>query len=206
MHIKKANYLLSLPDFESFDKEKLPQIAFIGRSNVGKSSFINYICNNNNLAKVSKSPGKTKYFNFFEIILSNLPPTQDNQSLKNLYFVDLPGYGYAKHSKNQRELWAEKMMHYFQNGESLKMVCLLVDGSIKIQQIDLETILFLHKIRRNFCLVITKIDKPKKAKKSLKKEYLEIFTKLESNSKIFEVSNLKKLGKEDFLKYLHEQI
>ena len=158
------------------------------------------------MAKVSKSPGKTIYFNFFEIILSNLASTQDNQNLKNLYFVDLPGYGYAKHSKNQRELWAEKMMHYFQNGESLKMVCLLVDGSIKIQQIDLETILFLHKIQRNFCLIITKIDKPKKAKKSIKKEYLEIFTKLESNSKIFEVSNLKKLGKEDFLKYLDEQI
>lgn len=202
LKIKFAQYIKSLPDFKDFkNPENIPEICFIGRSNVGKSSFLNYVCQNQNLAKVSKHPGKTRYFNYFDIALEAF----DSDQVKKLYFVDMPGYGYAKKSKQDRDVWAEKMMQYFQNGKNLKLICLLIDSSIPAQQIDLEMLLFLNTLTKDFCLIFTKTDKKAKKKiKNTQQEFQEACQKLQIQPKMFKISSLKKQGKEEFLEMIND--
>src|ERR1035437_3570910 len=114
MIIKKAKYLISSPDYIKCPAPDIPEYAFIGRSNVGKSSLINMLCNNEKLAKTSNSPGKTQMINHFEIISSS-------EKVKDAkwYLVDLPGYGFAKISQRSRRRWEQMIENYLRKRENL---------------------------------------------------------------------------------------
>jgi GTP-binding protein len=146
MIIKSAEYVQSVTDWKKCPSPTLPEYAFIGRSNVGKSSLINMLVRNNKLAKTSSKPGKTQTINHFLIN-------------KNWYLVDLPGYGYASISKTMREKW-QKMIHdYLVLRENLQLVFVLVDSRLEPQKIDIE---FINNLGENgvpFAIIFTKTDK-----------------------------------------------
>ena len=146
MRIKSAAYIKSVPDLKSLPQDQLPEIAFAGRSNVGKSSAMNRLVNVKNLAKTSSSPGKTKLINFFLIN-------------KNLYFVDLPGYGYAKASKSMRKSWGKLLEDYLKTRENLKGTVLLIDSRRGPLEPDLQLSEWLDFYGKRKLIVLTKTDK-----------------------------------------------
>lgn len=143
---EQSEYLISSPTYEQCPKPDRFEIAFIGRSNVGKSSLINMLAGRKNLAKTSGKPGKTQMINHFLID-------------ESWYLVDLPGYGYAKTSKTNREAWAEMIDDYLVNRENLQIVFVLIDSRLDPQKIDLEFINWLGENNVPFALVFTKADK-----------------------------------------------
>jgi GTP-binding protein len=159
MEIKKAVYVISNADYKACPAPDRPEFAFIGRSNVGKSSLINMLCKNNKLAKTSSAPGKTQLINHFEIE-SN---TKSNQGFKKWYLVDLPGYGFAKVAQSSRRRWEQMIENYLRKRENLVNVFVLIDSRHKPQKIDLEFISQLDKWQIPFSLVFTKTDKEKPA-------------------------------------------
>ncbi|MDR2825401.1 MAG: ribosome biogenesis GTP-binding protein YihA/YsxC, partial [Deltaproteobacteria bacterium] len=130
----------------------LPQIAFAGRSNVGKSSLINALGGRKGLAKVSATPGKTASINFY------LAQNQ-NPAFKNFYLVDLPGYGYAKRSKAERAKWADLINAYLQNSHRLLALCVLLDCRLEPQDADLELLAFARSLKLKLLPLLTKADK-----------------------------------------------
>lgn len=149
MLIKKAEYLISSPTLAGCPKPDRPEYAFLGRSNVGKSSLINMITGQKNLAKTSSAPGKTQLINHFSI----------ESGEGSWYLVDLPGYGYAKVSAAQRKKWAKMIEEYIRKRENLGLLFLLVDARHQPQQMDLEFIAQLGEWQIPFCIVFTKADK-----------------------------------------------
>ena len=147
MHIKQAEYVASYVDPSKCPATLRPEFAFIGRSNVGKSSLINYLCNRKALTKVSNTPGKTQTINFFDI----------NHSF---HLVDLPGYGFAKILRSQRENWESMIKGYLKKREQLQYVMQLVDSRIPPQKIDLEFAAWLGAAHIPFVIIFTKADKP----------------------------------------------
>jgi GTP-binding protein len=150
MEIIKSDYLISSPSIENCPKADRPEYAFIGRSNVGKSSLINAITNKQELAKVSRSPGKTQLINHFTITSSDR---------KEWYLVDLPGYGYAKRSLSQRKTWQKMIEDYIRKRENLVNLFVLIDSRHEPQQIDLDFVNSLGEWGVPFSLVFTKADK-----------------------------------------------
>ena len=148
MEIKTATFSISSPRVSMCPTDTKPEYAFIGRSNVGKSSLINMLTNHKGLAKTSVRPGKTQLINHF--IINN-----------EWYLVDLPGYGYARTSKTSREKWQKMITDYMLKREALVNVFVLVDSRIPPQQIDLEFINFLGMNGIPLTIVFTKIDKQK---------------------------------------------
>ncbi|MFV0336684.1 MAG: ribosome biogenesis GTP-binding protein YihA/YsxC [Chthoniobacterales bacterium] len=146
MIIRQSNWLASSVSFQDCPESKLPEFAFIGRSNVGKSSLINSLTRSKNLAKVSATPGKTKLLNFFTI----------NQRWN---LVDMPGYGYAKTGYKQRSAFAELITDYLEKRSNLCGTFILVDSRHKPQRIDLEFVYWMISAGRPFILLFTKIDK-----------------------------------------------
>jgi len=146
MEIRSAKYLISSPKVEDCPKPDKPEYAFIGRSNVGKSSLINMLTRQTKLAKTSASPGKTQLINHFLI----------NGSW---YLVDLPGYGYAKVSQTQRAQWQKMISNYLQKRENLMTVFVLVDSRLDPQQLDLDFMAQLGEWGIPFNIVFTKADK-----------------------------------------------
>ena len=151
MQIKKAKFLISAPNLKLCPPTTMPEIAFLGRSNVGKSSFINSICNIKNLAKTSSAPGKTRLINFFEI----------NEAFM---FVDLPGYGYAKVSAKIQQEWQKNLEDYLLNREQLKCLILLIDARHDLQKNDLQMIEWLNFYKLNYKVIATKADCYSKSK------------------------------------------
>ena len=146
MHIKKAVYIISNPDFEKCPDPIKPEYAFIGRSNVGKSSLINMLCNNEKLAKTSSSPGKTQLINHFDVVSSGT--TEDNkkyESVYNWFLVDLPGYGFAKVSISSRRRWEQMIENYLRKRTNLSQVFVLIDARHTPQKIDLD---FLENLKK----------------------------------------------------------
>jgi GTP-binding protein len=133
-------------------RPELPEIAFAGRSNVGKSSLINALAGRRNLAKVSATPGKTASLNFY--LAQGRTP-----GLKNFYLVDLPGYGYAKRSKAERVKWAALINAYLQNSKNLAALCILLDCRLEPQDSDLELIAFAGSLKLRLLPLLTKSDK-----------------------------------------------
>src|SRR5688572_22868813 len=156
MHIKRAAYLISSPDHTKCPVADRPEYAFIGRSNVGKSSLINMLCNNDKLAKTSNSPGKTQMINHFEIV-STLKPGESEE--QKWYLVDLPGYGFAKISLTSRRRWEQMIENYLRKRENLSQVFVLIDSRHSPQKVDLEFLSRLRKWNVPFTLVFTKADK-----------------------------------------------
>jgi GTP-binding protein len=157
--VKSAEFVKSSSDYRQSPKADRAEFAFIGRSNVGKSSLINALVNKKDLAKTSSQPGKTQLINHFLI---------DAQ----WYLVDLPGYGYAKVSKSSREVWGKMIRNYILKRENLLNVYVLVDSRLTPQKIDIEFINFLGENAVPFTIVFTKIDKQSAGKTE---ENLEVY-------------------------------
>jgi GTP-binding protein len=155
MIIRKASYLISSPSFDMCPPPDKPEYAFIGRSNVGKSSLINMLMDNQKLAKTSASPGKTQMINHFEVISSE----KEVGPQEKWYLVDLPGYGYAKVSQTARRRWEQMIENYLRKRENLANVFVLIDSRHEPQKIDLEFVNQLGKWDVPFTLVFTKSDK-----------------------------------------------
>ncbi len=155
MNIKSATYLISSPSVEQCPKADQPEYAFIGRSNVGKSSLINMICNNQKLAKTSASPGKTQMINHFTVESIH----EKTGKVSSWYLVDLPGYGYAKVGQGKRRQWIKMIENYIRKRENLINLFVLIDSRHKPQAIDLEFINQLGEWNIPFTIVFTKADK-----------------------------------------------
>jgi GTP-binding protein len=189
--IKEAKFVISNTDITKCPTDGKPEYAFIGRSNVGKSSLINMLTNHSKLAKTSGRPGKTQLINHF--IINN-----------EWYLVDLPGYGYAKASKTSRAKWEKFISEYLQKRESLFNVFVLLDARLEPQKIDLEFMNWCGQHGIPFSMVFTKIDKLSssalqknlsKYKKVLQKDWAEI-------PPVFTTSSVSKFGQEKLLNYI----
>lgn len=159
MRIKKATYIISSPEYEKCPAPDRPEYAFIGRSNVGKSSLINMLCNNDKLAKTSGSPGKTQLLNHFEIISNSGEEGKKIVPDKKWYLVDLPGYGFAKVSIRSRRKWEQMIENYLRKRENLSHLFVLIDARHRPQKIDLEFLENLKLWNISFSLAFTKSDK-----------------------------------------------
>lgn len=146
MEVTHTEYLISSPDVGKCPRPTLPEIAFIGRSNVGKSSLINMLSNKKELAKVSSSPGKTQMINHFLIN-------------KNMFWVDLPGYGFAKVAQTKRHAWTKMVWEYFEKRDNLQTLFVLIDSRHTPQQLDIDFVNKLGQKAVPFTLVFTKADK-----------------------------------------------
>lgn len=149
MKIKSAEFVTSSQIYTQCPPQKMPEYAFIGRSNVGKSSLINMITDRKKLAKTSSTPGKTQLINHFLIN-------------KDWYLVDLPGYGYARSSKDDRQKWSQMIHNYLIKRENLMCTFILIDARHEPQKNDLEFIDWLGEIALPFIIIFTKTDKIKK--------------------------------------------
>ncbi|TKS58288.1 MAG: YihA family ribosome biogenesis GTP-binding protein [Nitrospira sp.] len=168
MKIFSAEFIKSCVVPEQFPPGDLPEIAFVGRSNVGKSSLINSLLNRRDLAKISRTPGKTRAVNLFLISTSD-------PDLSRFYLVDLPGYGFAKVSKSIRAQWAPLIEAYLSGRTSLLGVVLLVESRVVTDQ-DCQTIAWLRSIGRNPLVIATKADKlkPSERVRSLRQTHLNL--------------------------------
>ena len=189
--IAKATFVGSFNNETECPKVEIPEFAFIGRSNVGKSSLINLVTNRKDLAKTSQTPGKTQKLNFFLI--------DDTWHL-----VDLPGYGYAKVSKTMRSDFEKMIQYYFKNREQLYCTFLLIDASISPQKMDIEFANWLGQHQVPFVIVFTKVDKAKalEIKKNIDKfngELLQTWTTLPQS---FKTSSERKIGQRELMDFI----
>ncbi len=191
MLIKSAEFKLSAPDLKHCPKSDLPEFAFIGRSNVGKSSLINMLVNRKGLAKTSSTPGKTKLINFFLIDSS-------------WHLVDLPGYGYAKVAKTDRKEFNQSVIDYLKKRDNLTCVFSLIDCRLEPQPIDIEFINWLGTNGIPFVLVFTKTDKVSKSE--LARNIGVFMNKLQESweelPRYLTASVLAKTGKEEILGFI----
>ncbi len=207
MHIKKATYVISSPDYEKCPAPDRPEYAFIGRSNVGKSSLINMICNNDKLAKTSGSPGKTQMINHFEIIGTNGDTTTKKlEADSKWYLVDLPGYGFAKVSISSRRKWEQMIENYLRNRDNLTHLFVLIDARHSPQKIDLAFLENLKTWNISFSLAFTKSDKENQRLVSKNvKSFLEAMKKTwQFLPRHFVTSAVKKMGKQKILDFIGE--
>ena len=195
MQITSAEYLISSPDYTKCPAPDRPEYAFIGRSNVGKSSLINMLCNNQKLAKTSSAPGKTQLINHFTIN-------------KSWYIVDLPGYGFAKVSQRDRRRWEQMIENYLRKRENLVNVFVLIDGRHPPQKIDIDFINRLGKWEVPFSIVFTKADK--ETQKTVSANVKLFLDKLRESWQFlpehFVTSATKKTGKEKLLGFIEKTI
>ncbi len=191
MIINEAVFLQSNSDYKKCPDPILPEYAFIGRSNVGKSSLINMLVDKKNLALTSSRPGKTQLINHFQVN-------------KKWYLVDLPGYGFAKVSKTSRAKWAKMIYSYLEKRENLMLIFLLIDSRIPAQKIDLEFIDKLANMGLPFALVFTKTDKvSKNTTNTTIAEYKKILSESwETLPFMFITSAEKKIGRDQVLDYI----
>jgi len=193
MLIKSAKFVISNTDIEKCPQPVYPEYAFIGRSNVGKSSLLNMLVNIKGLAKTSVKPGKTRLINHFIIN-------------EQWYLVDLPGYGYAKVSKKEKELWQKTIGNYIYKRKNLLSLFVLIDPCIPPQPLDMEFMLQLGENRVPFAIVFTKADKLtpfilEKNIESYKELMLGDWTELPP---CFVISSPKKTGRDEILQYIAE--
>ena len=193
MEIKKSEFIISAPTVSKCPKDDKPEYAFIGRSNVGKSSLINMLCNHKGLAKTSATPGKTLLINHF--IINN-----------EWYLVDLPGYGFAKRSKTVQQKLEQMIASYILQRKQLINVFVLIDIRHEQQKIDREFVDWLGESNVPFTIVFTKADKlgPGKAKKNAQKWLEQLKDRWETLPPYYITSSEKKLGREELLAYIDE--
>ena len=203
MEIKKAKYLISSPSYEKCPPPDQPEYAFIGRSNVGKSSLINMLCNNEQLAKTSSSPGKTQLINHFQIISVK---NKENSAETKWYLVDLPGYGFAKVSQSSRRRWEQMIENYLRKRANLVHVFVLIDARHKPQKLDLEFIANLWKWQLPYTLIFTKSDKETQStvSKNVKLFLQTLLTDQQFLPQHFVSSSQKKSGRKEILNLIDE--
>jgi GTP-binding protein len=202
MQIKSAKYIISSPSFEKCPKPDKPEYAFIGRSNVGKSSLINMLTNHNALAKTSSSPGKTQLINHFEVESS----AAARQPVEKWYLVDLPGYGYAKLSQSTRRRWEQMIENYLRKRENLVKVFVLIDSRHPPQKNDLEFLQKLDKWEVPFAIAFTKSDKEKPGvvKRNVQAFSDELKKTWQFLPQYFVTSAEKKIGRDEVLSLIQK--
>lgn len=159
--IIRSKYVASAVRADQYPHDKMIEAAFIGRSNVGKSSLINSLCRRNGLARVSATPGKTQTINFYELEAKRVSEGLDERA--RFYLVDLPGYGFARTNRNNKEQWSGFISKYLSESENLGLVCQLIDIRHKPMDSDLECYHWLKSCGLNVQLVLTKADKLSKS-------------------------------------------
>jgi GTP-binding protein len=195
MEIKQAEFTLSAPVVSMCPKDTKPEYAFIGRSNVGKSSLINMLTNNRKLAKTSSTPGKTLLINHFIIN-------------REWYLVDLPGYGFAKRSKKEIDRLDQMIRGYILQREQLVCVFVLIDIRLEPQKIDLEFIEWLGLSAIPFAIVFTKADKltPNKARQAVEAYKHKLLETWEELPPVFVTSAEKKEGRDALLDFIEKYL
>lgn len=191
MRITSAEFVISNQDVKKCPSTGLPEYAFIGRSNVGKSSLINMLTNRKNLAKTSGKPGKTQLINHFIIN-------------KNWYLVDLPGYGYARVSKSTKKVFQKFITAYFEQRTSLILAFVLIDIRHEPQSIDLDFMQWLGEHQIPFHIIFTKADKlkPRAIEGNVTNYEAIMLEQWEEMPQYFVTSSTKKLGGEELLSYI----
>jgi GTP-binding protein len=202
MEIKSAKYLISSALVIQCPKPDRPEYAFIGRSNVGKSSLINMVTKQKSLAKTSATPGKTQLINHFEIESSS----SDKGPKQKWFLVDLPGYGYAKRSITDRKRWEEMINGYLRKRENLVQAFVLIDARHSPQKNDIEFVSQLDHWKVNFSLVFTKADKEKPAvvERNVKSFLDKLRETWQFLPRHFVTSAEKHLGREEILKFIDD--
>lgn len=186
LRIVKSDIIAVAVRPQQYPPDDMPEVAFAGRSNVGKSSLLNFLTGRKKLAKVSSSPGKTRTINFYLI----------NDSFR---IVDLPGYGYAKVSKSVSQSWGQMMNRFFETREGLKKVILLVDSRHKPSQQDVQMYDFLKYYGFDGPVAATKSDKVKKSELNRNLQLIRRTLEMSDEAEIIPVSALKKSGKDQLL-------
>ena len=192
MRIKNSEFIISAVKREQYPVDNRVEIAFVGRSNVGKSSIINALTNRRHLAKVSQTPGKTKLINFF--LINN-----------DFYLVDLPGYGYAKVSKKEKESWGKTIDMYLHNREPLKRVVLLVDSRHKPTADDIMMHDWIKHYGIDVVVVATKSDKLSNNDLVKSKKIIKETLKLGEKDKLYFFSSLNKKGRDQLIDNLFQE-
>jgi GTP-binding protein len=187
MEINTAEFAFTAVDEQGFKKSRLPEIALIGRSNVGKSSLINSLCARSKLARVSSTPGKTREVNFYLI----------NDSF---YLVDLPGYGYAQVSHSEKARWAEMIEGYFASSPNLKMVFFLLDIRREPSDDDRQTLFWIEHNSLDYALVATKADKVPRHQRAIICRSMSDKLQTTFKSEAICFSTTEKFGRPDLLK------
>ncbi|TBW27490.1 ribosome biogenesis GTP-binding protein YihA/YsxC [Gramella sp. KN1008] len=191
MKIKSAEFVISNSKVDQCPKSSLPEYAFIGRSNVGKSSLINMLTGRKALAKTSAKPGKTQLINHFLIN-------------KNWHLVDLPGYGYAQVSKSTKKVFQKFITAYFEKRKQMVCAFVLIDSRHKPQAIDMEFMQWLGEHAIPFCIIFTKADKlkPKELEKNINNYQAAMLEVWEEMPEFFITSASSGMGKDDVLEYI----
>ncbi|MGP4071368.1 ribosome biogenesis GTP-binding protein YihA/YsxC [Piscibacillus sp. B03] len=193
MKVTQAEIVISAVSKKQYPNEGLPEVALAGRSNVGKSSFINKMIQRKSLARTSSKPGKTQTLNFYKI----------NEAF---FFVDVPGYGYAKVSKKEREAWGRMMEEYFQERETLEGTVLLIDMRHPPTEDDIIMYDFLKHFDIPVLIVATKLDKVKKAKRDQHIKVIKEALDIEPEDNLVAFSAETGEGKDQAWKHLSEFI
>jgi GTP-binding protein len=192
--VASANFLLGVTDRNKFPDFQMPEVAFIGRSNVGKSSLINSLVLRKNLARISSEPGKTREINFFCI---------DDAWI----LVDMPGLGYATIGKAHREKWAALNYYYLENRECLNFTCILIDGRHNPMQTDISLIEHLENLGKDYLIVLTKCDKLSNAAILERKSQLENLTSLcEHCIEVLPYSSVTNMGRNDLFGIIRRRL
>ena len=193
MKIKSAEFVMSNSDVAKCPKEKLIEYAFIGRSNVGKSSLINMLMQKKSLAKTSGRPGKTQLINHFLIN-------------KNWFLVDLPGYGYARVSKSSKRIFQKFITQYFSKRQQLALAFVLIDCRHKPQKVDLEFMQWMGENQVPFSIIFTKQDKmkPNALTKNIEDYKLKMLESWEEMPNYFITSSSNGTGRDKVLNYMSE--
>ena len=189
---EKQQFIKSAFNLSEMPKQRLPEVILCGRSNVGKSSFINSFFNQKDLAKVSSTPGKTRSINFYEI---------DNK----FYVVDLPGYGYAKTSKTERAKWSNSIGEFISKSSHVQLAIHFIDSRHKPSELDYQLNKLLHELNIPYIILLSKVDKLKQSEVNLARKNLEkFFPDIDLNSNVVLYSSLKLRGKKEISRLFEE--
>lgn len=189
--IKNVQYVKSILSANERPIPALPEIAFVGRSNVGKSSLINCLVNVKNLARVSKQPGKTRAINYFSV---------DNR----FYLVDLPGYGFAKVSKSAQVDWQRVIEAYLLNNQQIRRILVLIDSKVGAKENDRQLIEWLEFNRAPYRVVATKVDKISRSERAVQARKIREALNQSRNEPLLFFSAKDRTGREELLKYIGE--
>ena len=188
--LDESKFIKSVFTIDELPKDNLPEIILCGRSNVGKSSFINSLFNRRDLAKTSSTPGKTRSINYYLID-------------KKFYMVDLPGFGYAKISKTEREYWAKLIKEFLSKSKNIWLAFHLVDSRHKPTELDFKLNTLLHQYDIPFIVLLSKIDKLKQFEiAAAKRNAVESFPELSPEDNLLTYSSVKNFGRNEILRRL----